>query len=61
MKKRLKKKKAYKQYMKEIFEGYESMLENPELQELKFNYLREETVLKRDENKQIRFTTHDLI
>ena len=35
MKKRLKKKKAYKQYIKDIFEGYEAMLENPELEELK--------------------------
>jgi hypothetical protein len=60
MKKRLKKKKAYKQYIREIFEGYESMLENTDLEELKFTYLKEETVLKRDENKQIRFTTHDL-
>ena len=60
MKKRLKKKKAYKQYIKEIFEGYESMLENTDLEELKFSYLKEETILKRDENKQIRFTTHDL-
>ncbi|WP_207940504.1 hypothetical protein DOK78_001992 [Enterococcus sp. DIV2402] len=61
MKKRLKKKQAYKQYIKDIFEGYESMLENPELEELKFNYLKEETILKRDENRQIRFKTHDII
>lgn len=61
MKKRLKKKKAYKQYIKDIFEGYEAMLENPELEELKFNYLKEETVLTRDENRQIRFRTHDII
>lgn len=60
MKKRLKK-KAYKQYIKDIFEGYESMLENPELEELKFNYLKEETILKRDENRRIRFKTHDII
>jgi hypothetical protein len=37
------------------------MLENPELEELKFNYLKEETILKRDENRQIRFKTHDII
>ncbi len=61
MKKRLKKKQAYKQYIKDIFTGYESMLENPEIEELKFSYLKEETVLKRDENRQIRFTTHDMI
>ncbi|KAF1305625.1 hypothetical protein IV487_00005 [Enterococcus saccharolyticus] len=60
MKKRLKKKKAYKQYMKDIFEGYESMLENPELNELTFRYLKEETTLSRDEKKQIRFRTRDI-
>ena len=48
MKKRLKKKQAYKQYIKDIFTGYESMLENPEIEELKFSYLKEETVLKRE-------------
>lgn len=60
MKKRLKKKKAYKQYMKDIFEGYESMLENPELNELTFRYLKEETTLSRDDKKQIRFRTRDI-
>lgn len=61
MNKRLKKKKAYKQYMKDIFEGYETMLENPEMTELRFSYLKEETILKRDENQQIRFRTYDKI
>lgn len=59
MKKRLRKKKAYKKYIQDIFKGYESMLENPELKELTFSYLKEETVLKRDENAQIRFRTFD--
>lgn len=51
MKKRLRKKKAYKQYIQDIFLGYEKMLENPEL--------KETTVLKRDDNQQIRFRTFD--
>ncbi|MGX7198134.1 hypothetical protein [Enterococcus olivae] len=59
MKKRLKKKKAYKQYIRDIFKGYESMLEDPQIEELRFDYLKEETILKRDEDKQIRFRTHD--
>ncbi|HIZ53380.1 hypothetical protein ACWOEJ_00285 [Enterococcus eurekensis] len=59
MKKRLRKKKIYKKYIQDIFKGYESMLENPELKELEFSYLKETTVLKRDENQQIRFRTFD--
>ncbi|GGI64769.1 hypothetical protein ACFQOY_13520 [Enterococcus alcedinis] len=59
MKKRLRKKKAYKQYIQDIFLGYEKMLENPELKELTFSYLKETTVLKRDDNQQIRFRTFD--
>ncbi|MEG0293133.1 hypothetical protein [Enterococcus sp.] len=59
MKKRLRKKKAYKQYIQDIFLGYENMLENPELKELTFSYLKETTVLKRDDNQQIRFRTFD--
>lgn len=59
MKKRLRKKKVYKKYIQDIFKGYESMLENPELKELEFSYLKETTVLKRDENQQIRFRTFD--
>ncbi|HCE12108.1 MULTISPECIES: hypothetical protein [unclassified Enterococcus] len=60
MKKRIKKKKAYKKYIQDIFTGYEDMLENPELSEKKFVYLKEETILKRDENNQIRFRTIDI-
>ena len=60
MKKRQKKKNAYKQYIRYIFTGYEKMLENTELEELKFSYLNEETLLTRDENQRIHFTTRDL-
>ncbi|HJF19634.1 MAG TPA: hypothetical protein K8W13_04905 [Enterococcus columbae] len=59
MKKRLKKKKAYKKYIQDIFNGYEQMLENPELDELRFSYLKEETLLHRDQERRIRFTTKD--
>ena len=60
MKKRIKKKKAYKKDIQDIFTGYEEMLENPELKERSFSYLKEETVLRRDENDQIRFRTRDI-
>ncbi|MHC5267844.1 hypothetical protein ACYSNO_01460 [Enterococcus sp. LJL98] len=60
MNKRIRKKKAYKQYIQDIFTGYEQMLSNTELSELSFRYLKEETVLKRDEKNQIRFRTYDL-
>lgn len=60
MKKRMRKKKAYKQYIHDIFTGYEQMLSKPDLNELRFTYLKEETVLKRDEENQIRFRTYDL-
>ncbi|MGM9902491.1 hypothetical protein A5844_000054 [Enterococcus sp. 10A9_DIV0425] len=60
MKKRQKKKNAYKKYIRSIFTGYEKMLENNELTELKFTYLNEETLLTRDENQRIHFTTRDL-
>ncbi|WP_291291654.1 hypothetical protein [Enterococcus sp.] len=60
MKKRIKKKKVYKKYIQDIFTGYEEMLENPDLKEKTFSYLKEETVLKRDENNQIRFRTRDI-
>lgn len=60
MKKRQKKKNAYKQYIRSIFTGYEHMLEDSELNELKFSYLNEETLLRRDENQRIHFTTRDL-
>ena len=57
--KRIKKKKPIKVYQ-DIFTGYEEMLENPELKERSFSYLKEETVLRRDENDQIRFRTRDI-
>jgi hypothetical protein len=60
MKKRVKKKKAYKKYIQDIFTGYEQMLENPEIKEKTFHHLKEETILKRDENNQIRFRTRDI-
>ena len=59
MKKRLKKKKVYKNYIRSIFKGYEEMLENPEIKELRFEYLKEETILSRDDKQQIRFRTKD--
>ncbi|MCJ0555987.1 hypothetical protein [Enterococcus cecorum] len=59
MKKRLKKKKAYKNDSRSIFKGYEEMLENPEIKELRFEYLKEETILSRDDKQQIRFRTKD--
>ena len=60
MKKRQKKKNAYKQHIRSIFTGYEKMLENTDLEEMKFTYLNEETLLSRDENQRIHFTTRDL-
>lgn len=36
------------------------MLENTDLEEMKFTYLNEETLLSRDENQRIHFTTRDL-
>ena len=59
--KNVSKEKAYKKYIQDIFTGYEEMLENPELKERSFSYLKEETVLRRDENDQIRFRTRTLI
>ena len=60
MKKRQKKKNAYKQYIRSSVTGYEKMLENTDLEEMKFTYLNEETLLSRDENQRIHFTTRDL-
>lgn len=60
MKKRLKKKQAYKTYIQSIFEGYEKMLEQPDVAELVFTYLKEETRLTRDDKKQIHFLTRDI-
>lgn len=57
----MKKKQAYKKYIRDIFNGYEKMLENEEIKELSFHYLKEETCLNRDDKNQIRFTTRDLI
>ena len=59
MKKRQKKKNAYKNYIRSIFTGYEKMLENPELGELRLSYLNEETLLTRDEQQRIHFTTRE--
>lgn len=60
MNKRLRKKHAYKKYIKDIFEGYEKMLEDTSIAELKFSYLKEETHLSRDDKGQIRFRTYDI-
>ena len=60
MKKRQKKKNAYKHYIRSIFTGYERMLEDPELEQLTFTYLNEETQLTRDEHQRIHFTTREL-
>ncbi|MFC0361212.1 hypothetical protein [Enterococcus canintestini] len=59
MKKRLKKKHAYKKYIHDIFTGYEKMISEPELEQLTFSYLNEETIIYRDEDKRIRFLTRD--
>lgn len=59
MNKRMKKKQAYKEYIKDIFEGYEKMLEDPTIEQLTFQYLHEETSLTRDDKQQIRFLTVD--
>ena len=47
-------------YIRSIFTGYERMLEDPELEQLTFTYLNEETQLTRDEHQRIHFTTRDL-
>ncbi|KAF1300085.1 MULTISPECIES: hypothetical protein [Enterococcus] len=59
MNKRLKKKQAYKNYIHAIFNGYEKMILESELKELKFQYLNEETIIYRDEENLIRFLTRD--
>ncbi|WP_122646996.1 hypothetical protein [Enterococcus mediterraneensis] len=59
MNKRLKKKQAYKNYIRDIFNGYEKMIIQPDLKELKFEYLKEETIIYRDEENLIRFLTRD--
>lgn len=60
MKKRQRKKQAYKQYIRDIFEGYETMITDPAKEKLEFHYLNEETLIYRDENQQIRFLTRDM-
>ena len=45
MNKRQRKKQAYKQYIRAIFEGYETMLEDNSIKELHFSYLKEVTYL----------------
>lgn len=60
MKKRLKKKQAYKKYIRDIFEGYEKMIAEPDLEKLEFSHLKEETIIYRDNDKNvIRFLTRD--
>lgn len=61
MKKRIKKKKAYKKYIQSIFCGYESMLLDERIDRLSFCYGKEETQLTRDGNKKIHFLTRDKV
>ncbi|MHC5373638.1 hypothetical protein ACYSNU_07525 [Enterococcus sp. LJL120] len=60
MKKRLKKKVAYKAYIRNIFEGYEKMLQDASIPELTFTYLKEKTILSRDDQGAIHFLTKDM-
>ena len=59
MNKRQRKKQAYKQYIRAIFEGYETMLEDNSIKELHFSYLTEVTDLERDDQGKIHFTTNE--
>lgn len=59
MNKRQKKKQAYKHYIRNIFEGYEKMVGQKDLDRLEFHYLGEETVIYRDEEGQIHFLSRD--
>ena len=59
MNKRQRKKQAYKQYIRAIFEGYETMLEDNGIKELHFSYLKEVTYLERDDQGKIHFTTKE--
>lgn len=59
MNKRQKKKQAYKHYIRNIFEGYEKMVSQKDLDRLEFHYLGEETVIYRDEEGQIHFLSRD--
>ena len=54
-----KKEKSIQKLYSFYFKGYEEMLENPEINELRFEYLKEETILSRDDKQQIRFRTKD--
>ncbi|MDH6364189.1 hypothetical protein M2139_001174 [Enterococcus sp. PF1-24] len=60
MNKRLKKKFAYKKYMRDIFNGYETMLQDESVNQLTFTYLKENTILSRDKDGQIHFLTKDI-
>lgn len=57
MNKRQRKKAAYKNYIRSIFEGYEKMLEDVSIKELRFEYLKEVTMLSRDAEEKIHFLT----
>lgn len=59
MNKRQRKKQAYKQYIRAIFEGYETMLEDNSIKELHFSHLKEVTYLERDDQGKIHFTTKE--
>ena len=59
MKKRQRKKQAYKQYIRDIFEGYEKMVADQNVERMEFHYLKEETVIYRDQDQQIHFLTLD--
>lgn len=59
MKKRQRKKQAYKQYIRDIFEGYEKMVADQNVERMEFHYLKEETVIYRDQDQQIHFLTRD--
>ena len=59
MNKRQRKKQAYKQYIRAIFEGYETMLEDNSIKDLHFSYLKEVTYLERDDQGKIHFTTKE--
>lgn len=59
MKKRQRKKQAYKQYIRDIFEGYEKMVADQNVERMEFHYLKEETIIYRDQDQQIHFLTRD--
>ncbi|HLQ39353.1 MAG TPA: hypothetical protein VK118_00120 [Tetragenococcus sp.] len=59
MNRRIKKKKAYRKYIQDIFAGYETMLLDEKLQSLTFTYAKEETILRRDKENKIHFLSRD--